>query len=54
MAKTKRILIQLRSNSGHFYTTKKNKKNTLCKIKLKKFDPFIRRHNIYKEHKLKK
>lgn len=39
--------------TGHFYTTEKNKKNTIDKIKIKKFDPVARKHTIYKESKIK-
>lgn len=54
MAKKNRLIIKLISSTGHFYTTTKNKKNTLYKIKLKKFDPFIKKHNLYYEQQLKK
>lgn len=39
--------------TGHFYTTIKNKKNTPDKIELKKYDPVVRKHTIYKESKIK-
>lgn len=39
--------------TGHFYTTVKNKKNTPDKIEIKKFDPVVRKHTIYKESKIK-
>jgi large subunit ribosomal protein L33 len=39
--------------TGHFYTTIKNKKNTPDKIQIKKFDPVVRKHTIYKESKIK-
>lgn len=52
MAKKNRLIIKLISSTGHFYTTTKNKKNN--KIKLKKFDPFIKKHNLYFEQQLKK
>ncbi|MXP67945.1 50S ribosomal protein L33 [Pantoea sp. Aalb] len=41
------------SNTGHFYTTTKNKRNKLEKLELKKFDPILRKHVIYKEGKIK-
>jgi large subunit ribosomal protein L33 len=40
------------ANTGHFYTTTKNKRNTTAKLELKKYDPVVRKHVIYKEHKL--
>ncbi|WP_455913339.1 50S ribosomal protein L33 [Pseudomonas syringae] len=50
-----RELIRLVStaNTGHFYTTDKNKRTTPDKIEIKKFDPVIRKHVIYKEAKIK-
>lgn len=55
MAKSVRELIKLISSSGtkHFYTTTRNKRNKIGKIKLKKFDPMIRKHIMYKEIKVK-
>ena len=47
--------IRLRSsaNTGHYYTTTKNKRLHPEKMELKKFDPRIRKHVIYKETKIK-
>jgi len=39
--------------TGHFYTTTKNKKNMPEKMEIKKYDPVVRRHVIYKEAKIK-
>ena len=41
------------ANTGHFYTTDKNKKNTPDKLEFKKYDPVVRKHVAYKEEKLK-
>jgi large subunit ribosomal protein L33 len=41
------------AGTGHFYTTKKNKKNTPGKLEFKKFDPVVRKHVLYKEAKIK-
>ena len=41
------------AGTGHFYTTTKNKRNTPDKIELKKYDPVVRKHVIYKEGKIK-
>ena len=50
--KSDRIQIKLKSSkSPHIYYSMKNKKNTTDKIELKKYDPVIRKHTIYKEHK---
>jgi large subunit ribosomal protein L33 len=55
MAKSKREKIRLNSSAGtgHFYTTDKNKTNTPEKMEIKKYDPVVRKHVIYKEGKIK-
>lgn len=55
MAKSNRDLIRLVSSAGtgHFYTTSKNKRNMPDKMEIKKFDPVVRQHVIYKEGKIK-
>lgn len=55
MAKKIREKIRLVSSAGtgHFYTTEKNKRNMPEKFEIKKFDPVIRQHVIYKEAKIK-
>jgi len=55
MAKGKeaRSLIKLQSTaSSHFYISEKNRNNTKERLELKKYDPTIRKHVIYKEAKL--
>ena len=39
------------AGTGHFYTTDKNKSTTPDKIEIKKFDPKIKKHVLYKEEK---
>ena len=39
--------------TGHFYTTTKNKRTMPEKMEIKKFDPVVRKHVIYKEAKIK-
>ena len=41
------------AGTGHFYTTKKNKRTATEKLTLKKFDPVVRQHVLYKEAKIK-
>jgi large subunit ribosomal protein L33 len=55
MAKSARDKIKLVSSAGtgHFYTTTKNKRNMPSKMEIKKFDPKVRQHVIYKESKIK-
>ncbi len=54
MAKSdKRPIIKLRSTAGtgFMYVTKKNKVNTRERMELKKYDPVIRQHVIFKEER---
>lgn len=55
MAKSARDLIRLVSSAGtgHFYTTDKSKRNMPEKFEIKKYDPVVRKHVIYKEAKIK-
>ena len=55
MAKPKRDKIKLESTAGtgYFYTTTKNRRTSTEKLQLKKYDPKVRRHVIFKETKLK-
>jgi large subunit ribosomal protein L33 len=41
------------AGTGHFYTTTKNKKTITEKIEMKKYDPVVRKHVLYKEAKIK-
>lgn len=41
------------AKTGHYYTTIKNRRNTEGKIELKKYDPVVRKHVLYKESKIK-
>ncbi|MCF6764560.1 50S ribosomal protein L33 [Thiotrichales bacterium 19S3-7] len=41
------------AGTGHFYTTDKNKRTMTGKFEIKKFDPVVRKHVIYKEAKIK-
>ena len=55
MAKSSREKIRLVSSAGtgHFYTTDKNKRNMPEKMEIKKYDPKVREHVVYKEAKIK-
>ncbi|AXQ14465.1 MULTISPECIES: 50S ribosomal protein L33 [Shewanella] len=57
MAKAKgnreKIKLVSSAKTGHFYTTDKNKRNMPEKMEIKKFDPVVRQHVIYKEAKIK-
>ncbi|MCP4867988.1 MAG: 50S ribosomal protein L33 [Proteobacteria bacterium] len=39
--------------TGYFYTTTKNKKTMSGKLRLKKYDPKVRKHVWFKESKMK-
>jgi large subunit ribosomal protein L33 len=53
MAKAQaRETVKLRSTESPFvYTTSKNKRNTTERLQLKKYDPVVRKHVIFKEQK---
>ena len=55
MAKGIREKIKLVSSAGtgHLYTTTRNKRTKPKKMELKKYDPVVRQHVIYKEAKIK-
>lgn len=42
------------ADTGHFYTTTKNKRNTPDKLEFKKYDPVARKHVIYREARINK
>ena len=39
------------AGTGYFYTTDKNKRTMPEKMEIKKFDPVVRKHVIFKEEK---
>ena len=50
--KGNRIVVKLKSTeSGHMYITSKNRRTLTGRLELKKYDPLIRRHVIYRETK---
>lgn len=53
MASDKRPIIKLRSTAGtgFTYVTTKNKTNTRERIEIKKYDPGVRTHVIFKEER---
>jgi large subunit ribosomal protein L33 len=48
-----KIKLESTAGTGHFYTTTKNKRTMPEKMEIKKFDPKVRKHAIYKEAKIK-
>jgi large subunit ribosomal protein L33 len=49
----KRPIIKLRSTggTGYTYVTTKNKVNTRERIEIKKYDPVLRKHVMFKEER---
>jgi large subunit ribosomal protein L33 len=41
------------AGTGHYYTTTKNRRLHPEKMEVRKFDPKVRQHVIYKETKIK-
>ena len=48
-----KIRLTSSAGTGHFYTTTKNKRTTPDKMEIKKYDPVVSKHVIYKEGKIK-
>ena len=55
MAKPATVKIKLVSSAdtGFFYVTKKNPRNTTEKMSFRKYDPVVRKHVEFKEAKIK-
>ncbi len=41
------------AGTGHFYTTTKNRRTHPEKMQVKKYDPRVQKHVLYKEGKIK-
>ena len=55
MAKPTTLKIKLVStaDTGYYYVTKKNPRNTTEKLSMKKYDPVVRKHVEFRESKIK-
>jgi large subunit ribosomal protein L33 len=55
MAKSNSILIKLVSSAktGFYYVTKKNPRTLTEKMEVRKYDPVVRKHVLFKEAKIK-
>ena len=55
MAKSATILVKLVStaDTGYFYVAKKNPRQMTEKMQFRKYDPRVRKHDIFKEEKMK-
>jgi len=52
-AVTVKVKMESTAGTGHYYTTTKNPRNHPEKMELRKYDPVVRKHVIYKEKKVK-
>lgn len=55
MAKGPVVAIKMLSSAGtgYFYVTKKNPRTKPEKLEMKKYDPVVRKHVVFKEAKIK-
>lgn len=45
-----RVLVKMKSTeSGHMYHTQKNRRNDPQRLELRRYDPFVRKHVVYRE-----
>jgi len=50
--KGNRVVVKLMSTkSGHMYITSKNRRNDTQRLELRKYDPIVRKHVVYRESK---
>ncbi len=50
---SEKIRLVSTAETGHFYTTDKNRRTTPGKMEMMKYDPVVRQHVLYKEGKTK-
>ena len=48
-----KVKLESYAGTGHFYTTTKNKKTSTEKIRIKKYDPKVRKHVEFVEEKMR-
>ncbi|THB75171.1 MAG: 50S ribosomal protein L33 [Gammaproteobacteria bacterium] len=48
-----KIRMNSTAGTGYFYTTTKNKRTMPEKLEMKRFDPVVRKHVMFKEGKIK-
>jgi large subunit ribosomal protein L33 len=55
MAKPTSILIKMIStaDTGFYYVTRKNPRSSTEKLQMKKYDPVVRKHVVFREAKIK-
>lgn len=47
-----KILLRSTAGTGTVYATTKNRRNTTEKLELRKYDPKVRKHVVFKETKI--
>ena len=53
-AKGNRVIIKMKSTeSAYTYSTTKNKRNTPDRIQMRKYDPVLRKHVLFKETRIR-
>ncbi|WED43424.1 50S ribosomal protein L33 [Legionella cardiaca] len=52
-AVTIKVKMESTAGTGYYVTTTKNPRNNPEKLELKKYDPVVRKHVIFKEKKVK-
>ncbi|KTD17355.1 50S ribosomal protein L33 [Legionella jordanis] len=50
---TIKIKLESTAGTGYYYTSTKNPRENPEKLELKKYDPVVRKHVIFKEKKIK-
>lgn len=55
MAKPSTILVKMVSSAdtGYYYVTKKNPRTQTEKLEMRKYDPVVRKHVVFKEGRIK-
>ena len=55
MAKANTVLIKMVSSAetGYYYVTKKNPRTKTEKLELRRYDPVVRKHVVFRESKIK-
>lgn len=55
MAKPTSVLIKMVSTAatGFYYVTRKNPRSSTEKLEMKKYDPVVRKHVVFREAKIK-
>ncbi len=47
------LIRMISTESSYYYTTNKNKRNTPTKLRMRRYDPVIRKHTWFEEAKIK-